>query len=194
MPDDRIPMMAPKVFWDLIEASRRGATNDLEFINALYSSLLDLSPDEVIGYHSRLWHHLAEANRQDLWHAAIPLFGGSNDDDHFRDFGCWLIARGKRAFEEALQNQDSLVDFFHCERFDLGAMRDCPEEVWGELTDRGWGDFDEVRKHAEKTPWPEGLIPAGWAVEDLDEQRRRWPRLWAAADADFAAYEERQQQ
>jgi hypothetical protein len=186
---DRIPMMPPKVFWDLIEASR-GQT-DLDFVNGLYCHLLSLSPDEVIGFHSRLWRHLGEANREDLWHATIPLFGGCNDHDQFRDFGCWLISRGERAFEAALRDQDSLADFFDSERFALGDLRDSPEEVWCELTECGWGAFDEARAGAEKTPWPTGLIPADWEVEDHDEGRKRWPRLWAAFDADFAAYQER---
>jgi hypothetical protein len=186
---DRIPMMPSKVFWDVIEASR-GPT-DLDFINALHYQLLSLSPREVIGFHSRLWHHLGEANRLDLWHAAIPLFGGCNSADHFRDFGCWLISRGKLAFEAALCDPDSLTDLFHSERFHLGDLRDSPEEAWGELTGRGWGAFDRARKRAEKTPWPDELIPADWDVGDLDEQSRRWPRLWAAHDADYAAYLER---
>ena len=186
---DRIPMMPPKVFWDLIEASR-GPT-DLDFINQLHYQLLSLSPDEIVGFHSRLWHHLAEANREDLWHATFPLFGYCNDHDHFRDFGCWLISRGKLAFEAALRDQDSLADFFHSERFALGDLRDSPEEAWDELTERGCWAFDEARKNAEKTPWPTELIPADWDVKDLDTMRERWPRLWAAADADFAAYEER---
>jgi hypothetical protein len=188
---DRIPMMLPKVFWDVIEASR--GSSDLDFINSVHGHLVHLSPKEVIGFHSRLWHHLGEANRLDLWHAAIPLFGGCNDHDHFRDFGCWLISRGKRAFEEALRDQDSLAAFFHAERFALGDLRDAPEEVWCELTGRGWGAFDKARKRAEKTPWPKELIAPDWPVDDFDECRQRWPRLWAAADADFAAYEERQQ-
>src|SRR5438045_476243 len=47
---DRIPMLPPKVFWDVIGASSN--PDEDEFLSALHRHLVTLSPDEILGFHA----------------------------------------------------------------------------------------------------------------------------------------------
>jgi hypothetical protein len=169
---DRIPMMPPKVFWDLIGASK--SPSEDEFLQALHRRLVTLSPDEIVGFDARVWHYLGEANRDELWAAAFVLRGGCSDDN-FLYFRCWLIAQGRQVFERALADPQSLADLPLSKWYNLEALTSSASEAWEEKTEE---DFDAAKENAERTPYPD-LIEADWDTHDENEWRARWPRLTA---------------
>jgi hypothetical protein len=168
-------MMPPKIFWDIIEASKRPTEDG--FLPALHRVLLCLSPEEIVGFESRLWHYLGEANRDDLWGALYPLQGGCSDDS-FMYFRCWLIAQGRRVFESAVADPDSLADLPPSTRYRLEGLLSSAHEAWGEKTGNDEYGFEMAEKNAEQTPYPDP-VKADWDVKDEGEMRKRWPRLMA---------------
>jgi Protein of unknown function (DUF4240) len=170
-----IPMMAPKVFWDLIEAARNPDQD--RFLQALRDELVRLPLDDIVGFDTRLWHYLGLANRRDLWNAACFLTLCPSDDS-FRYFGCWLIAQGKQAFDNALADPDSLATLPAAERYDLELIMDSALEAWEAKTGQDGSAFDAAKENAEKDPWP-GLVAQDWDVNDEAELRKHFPRLLA---------------
>src|SRR5262245_2826780 len=102
-----IPMLPPKVFWDIIAASERPTMGDR--LAKLHGLLVTLTPDEVVGFDNRLWSFLAEANRSDLL-AAARLLAEYVDRTDFLHFGCWLVLQGRAGYEAALADPDTLAD------------------------------------------------------------------------------------
>jgi hypothetical protein len=95
-------------FWDLIEKSRRGVTQDGDQIaENLTARLEKLDPEEIIGFEKILYDLIQQANRWDLWAVAYIIQGGCSDDG-FLDFRGWLISRGRKCFEEAMINPESV--------------------------------------------------------------------------------------
>jgi len=96
-------------FWNLIEnaVESSGGEPDTK-LESLREELSRLSPEQLIQFR-RIYDKLdAQAYRWDLWAAAYILHGGCSDDA-FMDFRASLICSGKKVFQDALQNPDSLA-------------------------------------------------------------------------------------
>ncbi|WP_206319936.1 DUF4240 domain-containing protein [Streptomyces zingiberis] len=96
-------------FWALVDGSREAAGGDpLEQADALVERLVLLDPDSVVDFARHVESRLARAHRWDLW-AAARLVTGSAEDEAFDSFRCWLVGQGRRVFEGALHDPDSLA-------------------------------------------------------------------------------------
>jgi len=96
-------------FWKIIDASRQEPGGDLDAqVEALREQLQALPPEQVVQFQEFFDEYHARAYRWDLWGAAYILGGGCSDDG-FLDFRAWLISKGERAYEDALQDPDGLV-------------------------------------------------------------------------------------
>jgi hypothetical protein len=92
----------------MIERSRAKTKHDDEaFMELLTGELEKLEPADIIKFHLIFWYFYRVSYRTDLWGAAYIMNGGYSDDafDYFRG---WLISQGKKVFDEALDNPDSL--------------------------------------------------------------------------------------
>jgi len=150
---DRIPMMPPKVFWDVIEASKNPGED--EFLQALHRQLVTLPLDEIVGFDARLRHYLGKANkanRHDLWDAAIYHDLCYYSEDSFRYFGCWLIAQGRQVYEKALADPDSLANLPPADSYYLERIMSSAGDAWEEKTGEGWESLHAARQNAEETP------------------------------------------
>jgi hypothetical protein len=101
-------------FWELIEeASHAAPGHDMASADrqaaALEKRLAELSRPEIVAFQEILDRKRDESYRWDLWGAAYLMNGGCSDDcfDYFRG---WLIGRGRKVFEAALRDPDSLAD------------------------------------------------------------------------------------
>src|SRR5688572_8132838 len=88
-------------FWNLIQKSRRYADDCDEQAENLQALLEKLKPEEIIAFSQHFRERLAESYRWDLWAVAFIVKGGCSDDG-FEYFRGWLIAQGRKYFEEAL--------------------------------------------------------------------------------------------
>jgi hypothetical protein len=154
-----------KPFWKVIEDAYR--PDPIDHFEALKERLGGLKWFEVIEFQAKFDEAIASANLIDLWGAAYL--------DGFRDFRVWLVGRGRRAYEHALKNPDSLADILDGDPVDGFGLDAAALRVYEEKT--GMSDFydrlDRVEKDAPPPP-PEG---GDWDFEDAAEMRKRFPKL-----------------
>ncbi|SRR6266545_3588845 len=97
-------------FWGIIEKVHRksGADIDKRF-DLLETEVGNLSLAEVQSFDAHFTDCLDRAYTWELWGAAYVIGGGCSDDG-FWDFRSTLITCGKKIFERALKDPESLAD------------------------------------------------------------------------------------
>ncbi len=127
---------------------------------------------------------LHEAYREELWGAAYLINWGCSDDG-FHDFCLGLIERGRRVFEGAVADPDSLADALPPDHFVIGEFLASRALVaWMEHTGQSEDDFYATLSRLEG---PRGVLELkgeGWDFDDDAEMRRRLPRLSQMYPAD----------
>ncbi|MEZ4456519.1 MAG: DUF4240 domain-containing protein [Gemmatimonadales bacterium] len=156
-------MMTRDQFWTVIDSARR--LDPDEPAEGLRKVLGRLKLAEIAGFQAHFDELFDAACRWDLWGAAY-LMGGGCSDDGFIDFRYGLISHGRRVYEAALADPDSLA----------GLDDHVEDEAYGSIAaevheDKGGGAL----------PPATGAVtePAGeqWDFDDPDENRKRLPRL-----------------
>jgi hypothetical protein len=169
--------MDSKQFWDLVAISSRPTQDEQE--QALRAQLERLEKDDIVAFDVRLWHLLGQANRVDLWAAAYLIRGGCSDDS-FLYFRCWLISRGKKVFEAALANPDTLVGVVDSTgRYNFELILAAPSQAWENRaieTDTYDRDYHDAFRESDRSPYP-ALQGEDFDFDDEAEMRRRFPRL-----------------
>jgi hypothetical protein len=98
-----------KRFWDIIACACRPDEGADEWGEGLVRELVKLEPAEIVAF-DRLFDDKTDAlYTVDHWGAAYLINGGASDDG-FYYFRCWLVGMGRKAYEAALANPDSLAD------------------------------------------------------------------------------------
>lgn len=166
-------------FWDHIHKTRRKDPD--AHVEKLVTRLAKLPPDEIVDF-DHWWGTLArEAYHWNLWGAAYTINGGCSDDG-FTDFRSWLMLQGRDVFQAAVTNPDTLADVVD------GAEVDCEcypaLDAWFAATgtekdDDGYRTWAAAcsTKHPERPRAPD--LGASWDFDDLEEVRKRLPRLCA---------------
>jgi hypothetical protein len=99
-------------FWNLVERADK---------SILVSTLSKLSQQDIIDFEYLLRERIIACDRNDLV-AALKIIDGSVSDDSYLYFRCWLIGKGRRAFEAALRSADSISDVLGNEEPDCEAL------------------------------------------------------------------------
>src|SRR5262245_11337255 len=94
-------------FWKLIEAARQAD----DFINALTANLEDLPARDIVDFQNLLHRKVAEARTFEVL-AANFIIQGYVSDDVFEDFRAWLVSQGRKRFEAAVADPESICDWF----------------------------------------------------------------------------------
>ena len=163
-------------FWVIIELSRKTLDSKKVDGNAQRQSeelrrlLLNLSAGEVVDFRVQFEKRMDEAFQWDLWGAAYIVAGGCSDDG-FSDFRSWLISMGRRVFEDAVSNPESLIHAVNApgvEDIFFEDFRYVAANVHESLTGRA------LLVRTENRP----MAPTGeeWREEEL---AHRFPALWA---------------
>jgi len=153
-------------FWRLIETAQAESDGDLDKqIDVLARGLSDLSPEEMVRFQRFFEEFMALAYRWDL-RGAAHLINGDCSDEEFVAFRAWLIAQGKEAFENALNDPDTLLELIegevHCPR--LVRLAD---EIYRKKTGK---------ELPPQEPIEVDLMGEEWVEEDLPDM---FPKLWA---------------
>jgi len=165
-------------FWKLIESSRKGFDpnrrdgNMEEQCEELKTLLLKLPPTEIVDFRDHLLARMNAAFHWDLWGAAYIIASGCSDDG-FADFRGWLVSMGRRVFEDAVSNPQSLIDVADApgvEDVFFADFADVPAQAYAELTGH------ELPPSTAHPP----VAPAGekWS-QDEGNLPQRFPKLWA---------------
>jgi hypothetical protein len=97
-------------FWKLIKTAKsRSGGDPFQQTELLRAALEKLPPEEIVAFDKILGQLKAESYRNDLWAAAYIIQGGCSNDG-FEYFRCWLIAQGKKVYEAALRDPETLAD------------------------------------------------------------------------------------
>ena len=170
--------MPDATFWDIIDGVARVTGEPDDRLDALEKALNTLSLDDIISFEMTFRRLLNDAYTWDLWGAAYVIHGGCSDDG-FEYFRRWLVSRGRKAYEAALANPDSLAD--------LALEPTGPEGYWEfeefyyvsvKVFKEKGGDGDP-RDHAALEAGLGGPGPAGKEFTDDDEHlKKRYPKLW----------------
>ncbi len=97
-------------FWNLIDESRAKSTSLDEMMADLLGKVKLLSIEEIFDFESRFYEVFDRAYRWDVWGAGYVIKGGCSSDafDYFR---AWLIAQGRKNFEDVLKDPEILSEF-----------------------------------------------------------------------------------
>lgn len=174
-------------FWQMIDRARTKAKRDDErFLELLVAELEKLGSDELIDFHHIFWKFYRVSYRADLWGAAFIMNGGCSDDgfDYFRG---WLISQGKKVFDAALENPDSLAKIVPKDAedysYELEEMLSVGQDVWREKT--GLSDDDYYQQLGKFENYP-ALAEFEWSdgEGDIDEVqgKKLYPQLWRKFD------------
>ena len=96
-------------FWELVKASLKKANSETEQEVYLIQALKSLSLEEIIGFRLRTDKLLTNSFTSEMWCAGYLLNGGCSDDG-FEYFRNWIISRGRKVYETALTNPDTLCN------------------------------------------------------------------------------------
>jgi hypothetical protein len=159
-------------FWSLVEAARRDAGGDTGRQSELLATRLGRLPAQQIADFGAIHRRLDErAYTWDLWGAAYVIEDGCSDDC-FRDFRAYLIALGRRPYEAAMKDPDSLAT----------VVEDAEGGDWENADDPA----PEAYEDAAGEDLPAGdSEPSGdprgesWDDEQQDELVQRYPALAA---------------
>lgn len=148
-------------FWEIIEEAKAKSGDDWESRPESLKTILKTKNPEFIHKFCIEYHNkLIEGYRWDLWGAAYLINGGCSDDgfDYFRDF---LISEGKRVFEAAISEPDSLAELSDLEEVELELYRYAIDQAYEELTGNEMppidGDCPDMPTGEE---WEEDELPS----------------------------------
>jgi hypothetical protein len=99
-------------FWDVIDEARRSVATTSDIPNWLEGRLSQLADSEIVDFRSHFDECMDRAYDARLWLAAVVLLRGCGDDS-FCYFRGGLIAQGRKTFEAALIDPDSLAELGH---------------------------------------------------------------------------------
>jgi len=175
--------MDPGSFWKIIQETRAGARDDEHFLRKIIPRLKKMSPDELMKFEALRCRLDAQAYSWALWGAAYLMTGGGCLDDCFSNFRAWLMSQGRKTFENALKDPDTLADLDN-----PGTLADpnrlrvrvrefeefmaAAEELYEVKTDEEMPD--SVYKGVTR---PE--LGERWDFDDGGEMKKRYPKLFA---------------
>lgn len=106
--------MTDDEFWSIIERSRAALSAEKPDGNmarqaaALRTILAQLPSNAIVQFRDLFMAKMEQAYTYDLWAAAYVIAQGCSDDG-FHDFRSWLISMGRKVFEAALSEPETLV-------------------------------------------------------------------------------------
>jgi Protein of unknown function (DUF4240) len=87
-------------FWNIVGSADK---------DTIIRRLSKLSQQDIIDFECLLRERIIECDNYDLI-AALKIISGGVSDDSYLYLRCWLIGKGRRIFESALRQADSISD------------------------------------------------------------------------------------
>ncbi len=164
-------------FWTIIEQSVQFQSDSYLQMEALKAHLKELPAEEIVAFDNALDREMTRAYSWELWGAAYLINGGASNDG-FVYFRLWLVSKGRKIFEAALRNPDSLAESEAAAGpdgiYELEELMYVAPQAWTEKTGRDYGAFPA---HGIGQV---GQAPSGtdFDFEDQEEVAKRFPKLW----------------
>jgi hypothetical protein len=147
-------------FWNIVERVHDASGGDMDRkCELLEAELRRLPLEEVTSFHSHFDACQDRAYNWELW-AAAYIIGGGCSDDSFSDFRSTLISMGRKTYETALADPQSLAAMdYDAENAHYEGYQYVASEVEEDLG--GGQEFSRVQPHpAEPSgkPWDEDKV------------------------------------
>ena len=169
-----LPPMPGETFWAIIDPTTE-AHDQAAQMKALHLQLRGLSLEELVSFQMTFRRYLNHAYSWDLWGAAYVINGGCSDDG-FEYFRRWLVSRGRKIYEAALENPESLASVEIKPSRGIWEFEPIYYITRGVFEEMGGkGDPDD---HCEREACLGEGITGEPFEEDDDHLARRYPRLW----------------
>jgi hypothetical protein len=166
-------------FWELIGRTTGHQGDQDAQMEALRYELRKLPAQEIEAFERTFHEQQKRAYSWDLWGAAYIMNGGASDDG-FEYFQRWLISAGRKTFEAALADPDSLAGVAEqgsADGFDFELFAYVAGDVWREKT--GIDPSTDPQGRFPYTGAPPAPQPSGIPFEeDPDHLAKRYPKLW----------------
>ncbi|WP_394555092.1 DUF4240 domain-containing protein [Agromyces sp. MMS24-JH15] len=158
--------MTETEFYALIDAARvdAGPLAPSADPDALREVLASLPDEQVAAFGVEFRRQLVRLNDWAVWDAGYAASGGLSDDA-FHYFRSWLIGKGARAVQLALESPDELVPFLDTDELENELLEYVVDEV---LEERGV-DLDEDDDDDDDEDL-RGLVDGEPAGEPFDEE------------------------
>jgi hypothetical protein len=165
--------MDTTTFWKLIESSKRKSRGDDEAQRVILEQQLgELDEAEIVNFDRIFGEFYDAAYTWELWGAAYILSEGCSDDG-FADFRGWLVSRGRKVYEAAMQDPDSLAKVVSHDDCAFGECQYAAADAWAKKTGKLQTEFPQRPFEAPRSPsgkrWPE---------EEIDVLKERFPKLF----------------
>lgn len=180
--------MTLKEFWEHIQKTRR--TDPDAHVERLVARLSKLSATKILAFDHR-WNELHRAAYNwNLWGAAYLINGGCSDDgfEYFRD---WLLLQGRKAYEAAVRDPDSLADVIDPDEGEVEMGCHPGMDAWFRVTgserdEEGYAAFSAAYDARYPVTPRMPRLGGRWDHDSDAQMRKRLPRLWALYNEDDA--------
>ncbi|MFZ6862793.1 DUF4240 domain-containing protein [Undibacterium sp. Ji67W] len=121
--------MSSSEFWEVVQKCKRFD----DPADGQENKLAKLQPQQVAAFKWHLENFVCAAYSWDMWGAAYMLRSGCSEDS-FMNFLYGLVSQGKRRYEKAVHNPDSLAELWG--QPDISSEDYCyvPRRVYAEMT------------------------------------------------------------
>ena len=174
--DNPVPPADESQFWSIVDSSMNSGSAPALQLKALRQSLSALPADQIERFQATFEFEMNRANSWDLWGADYVIHGGASDDG-FEYFRSWVISRGRKVFEKALANPDSLADEVPkgtTEALEFESFAYIAKDVWTKKMGKPITAFPPPA-----TSLPGGSQPRGKPFkEDSADLAAHYPKLW----------------
>lgn len=171
-------MLDENIFWEIIDKSLKSTKSQEEQENFLVAEIKKLTPKEIVGFRLRTDKLLYDTYNSAMWCAGYIMNGGCSDDS-FEYFRCWVISRGKDAYNNAKLNPDSLINvakgdigLYEFESFWYVALKAFEYNTGKNLYDY----IDNENFKTREGHYPQ--IELTWKEEDPDSMKKLCPNLY----------------
>lgn len=170
------PMKDTTAFWQIVDATIALENHPEQQLEALHAELSKLSLAKIAQFEASFDAEMRRSYSWDLWGAAYVVHGGASDDS-FEYFRCWLISKGKRAFEKVLADPDNLADVLAPDvqgALEFESFAYVARKTWGEKTGKPGREIPNAAPMMYLK-----LSPAGVPFDDdAASLAKRYPKLW----------------
>lgn len=173
---DGVKPMSDDDFWNLIGTTTSFENDPERQLAVLRAHLERLPVEQVEAFEAAFDGLMKRSYSWELWGADYVVHGGASDDA-FEYFRCWLISKGRRVYEKAMADPDSLADMLAPDVEGVLEFEDfayVARDVWSKKT----GTPGNQMPNAANLSYP-GVEPTGTRFEEEPEYlAKRYPKLW----------------
>ncbi|AZB42719.1 DUF4240 domain-containing protein [Bacillus sp. FJAT-42376] len=174
--------MTEEAFWSIFEQAKRYSSEQEEQLEWMVEHLAGQTIQDIVKFDELFSLYFIRSYTSNLWAAAYVIMGGCSDDcfDYFR---AWLLFQGKKTYEAAIQNPETMIPPL----MELEAKNAIPQFedltyigalAYEEKTGLNDSSYYEFYDQMVIESYVEADIELDWDEEDEEGFKNRFPKLW----------------